>query len=155
MVEDPAAVYQARHLARQVDFLDVGSNALTQYMLAVARNHPRVAELYKATHPAVLNALREVVKAGHAEDTYVGICGELAGTPVGAVLLMAMGYDVLSMNAANLPKVKWIVRNINLSDARRMLARVLRMDTAEEIEDFMRRQLVEVGLGRVVPSHHH
>ena len=155
MVEVPAAVYQARQLARQVDFLAVGSNDLTQYMLAVDRNNPRVAELYKETHPAVLNALREVVKAGHAEDTYVGICGELAGTPVGAVLLMAMGYDVLSMNAANLPKVKWIVRNIKLSDARRMLARVLRMDTAEEIEDFMRRQLVEVGLGRVVPSHHH
>ena len=96
-----------------------------------------------------------MAKAAHAEDTYVGICGELAGTPQGAVLLMAMGYHVLSMNAANLPKVKWIVRNIKLSDARRMLARVLRMDTAEEIEDFMMRQLVDAGLGRVVPSHHH
>ena len=154
MVEVPAAVYQARQLARMVDFLAVGSNDLTQYMLAVDRNNPRVAELYKETHPAVLNALREVAKAAHAEDTYVGICGELAGTPQGAVLLMAMGYHVLSMNAANLPKVKWIVRNIKLSDARRMLARVLRMDTAEEIEDFMMRQLVDAGLGRVVPSHH-
>ncbi len=155
MVEVPAAVYQARQLARMVDFLAVGSNDLTQYMLAVDRNNPRVAELYKETHPAVLNALREVAKAAHAEDTYVGICGELAGTPQGAVLLMAMGYHVLSMNAANLPKVKWIVRNIKLSDARRMLARVLRMDTAEEIEDFMMRQLIDAGLGRVVPSHHH
>ena len=94
-------------------------------------------------------------KAAHAENTYVGICGELAGTPVGAVLLMAMGYHVLSMNASNLPKVKWIIRNIKMSDARRMLAKVLRMETAEEIEDFMQRKLVEVGLGRVVPSHHH
>jgi len=155
MIEVPAAVYQARQLARQVDFLAVGSNDLTQYMLAVDRNNPRVAELYKELHPAVLNALRDVAKAAHAEDTYVGICGELAGTPVGAVLLMAMGYQVLSMNASNLPKVKWVVRNVKLSDARRMLAKVLRMQTADEIEDYMQRQLVEVGLGRVVPSHHH
>jgi phosphotransferase system enzyme I (PtsP) len=155
MIEVPAAVYQARQLARQVDFLAVGSNDLTQYMLAVDRNNPRVAELYKELHPAVLNALRDVAKAAHAEDTYVGICGELAGTPVGAVLLMAMGYQVLSMNASNLPKVKWVVRNVKLSDARRMLAKVLRMQTADEIEEYMQRQLVEVGLGRVVPSHHH
>jgi phosphotransferase system enzyme I (PtsP) len=155
MIEVPAAVYQARKLARQVDFLAVGSNDLTQYMLAVDRNNPRVADLYQETHPAVLRALREVARAAHAEETYVGICGELAGTPVGAVLLMAMGYHVLSMNASNLLKVKWIVRNIKRSDARRMLAKTLRMDTAEEIQDFMHRQLIEVGLGRVVPSHHH
>jgi phosphotransferase system enzyme I (PtsP) len=155
MIEVPAAVYQARQLARQVDFLAVGSNDLTQYMLAVDRNNPRVADLYQETHPAVLSALREIVKAAHAEDTGVGICGELAGTPVGAVLLMAMGYDVLSMNASNLLKVKWIMRSIKLSDARRMLAKVLRMDTSEEIVDFMHRQLIDVGLGRVVPSHHH
>ena len=155
MIEVPAAVYQARQLAREVDFLAVGSNDLTQYMLAVDRNNPRVADLYQETHPAVLYALREVARAAHTENTGVGICGELAGTPVGAVLLMAMGYDVLSMNASNLPKVKWIVRNIKRSDARRMLAKVLRMATAEEILDFMHRQLIDVGLGRVVPSHHH
>ncbi len=155
MIEVPAAVYQARELARQVDFLAVGSNDLTQYMLAVDRNNPRVAELYNEQHPAVLMALREVAKAAHAQGIYVGICGELAGTPSGAVLLMAMGYHVLSMNASNLPKVKWVVRNMKLSDARRMLAKVLRMETAEEIQEFMRHQLVEAGLGRVVPSHHH
>lgn len=155
MIEVPAAVYQARQLARQVDFLAVGSNDLTQYMLAVDRNNARVANLYQETHPAVLNALREVARAAHAEQTEVGICGELAGTPVGAVLLMAMGYDVLSMNASNLPKVKWVVRNIKRSDARRMLARVLRMDTALEILDFMHRQLIDIGLGRVIPRRHH
>jgi phosphotransferase system enzyme I (PtsP) len=155
MIEVPAAVYQARKLARQVDFLAVGSNDLTQYMLAVDRNNPRVADLYQETHPAVLRALREVARAAHAEETYVGICGELAGTPVGAVLLMAMGYHVLSMNASNLLKVKWVVRNIKRVDARRMLAKTLRMDTAEEIQDFMHRQLIDAGLGRVVPSHHH
>jgi phosphotransferase system enzyme I (PtsP) len=84
----------------------------------------------------------------------VGICGELAGTPVGAVLLLAMGYHVLSMNATNLPKVKWVIRNIKRTDARRMLARVLRMTTAGEVQSYMRAQLVKAGLGRVVPSYH-
>ena len=154
MIEVPSAVYQARRLAGMVDFLAVGSNDLTQYMLAVDRNNPRVADLYHETHPAVLQALREVAKAAIAEDTNFGICGELAGNPIGAVLLMAMGYHVLSMNETNLPKVKWVIRNIKRSDARRMLARVLRMDTPEEVQAFMRHQLVEAGLGRVLPTHH-
>ena len=155
MVEVPSAVYQARALAKSVDFLAVGSNDLTQYMLAVDRNNPRVADLYKEVHPAVLVALREVARAAHMEEKPVGICGELAGTPIGAVLLMAMGYDVLSMNATNLPKVKWVIRNIKRSHARRLLARVLKMHHAGEIERFMRQELINAGLERVVPRHHH
>ena len=153
LVEVPAAVYQAREIARRVDFVAVGSNDLTQYMLAVDRNNPRVAELYKDIHPAVLRALREVARHTHAERKGLGICGELAGTPVGAVLLMAMGYQVLSMNATNLPKVKWVLRNFKRTDARRMLARVLKMETATEIQQYVEGQLIEAGLGRVVPSH--
>jgi phosphotransferase system enzyme I (PtsP) len=153
MIEVPAAVYQARLLAKQVDFLAVGSNDLTQYMLAVDRNNPRVASLYRDLHPAVLMALREVATAGHAEGKGVGICGELAGTPFGAVLCLAMGYDVLSMNSTNLPRVKWVIRNISMTQARRWLVSVLRMSQAEEIEEFMREALIEAGLGRVVPSY--
>ncbi len=154
MIEVPAAVYQARLLAKEADFLAVGSNDLTQYMLAVDRNNPRVAELYQDVHPAVITALREVARAAHTEETGVGICGELAGTPAGAVLLMAMGYHVLSMNATHLPKVKWVIRNIKRSDARRMLAKVLRMDSAGEVNAFMHQQLSDAGLARVLPHHH-
>ena len=154
MVEVPSAVYQARELARRVDFLAVGSNDLTQYMLAVDRNNTRVADLYRDFHPAVLRALREVARNAQAERKDIGICGELAGTPIGAVLLMAMGYQVLSMNATNLPKVKWLLRNIKRTDARRMLARVLKMERAEEIRHYMEGQLIDAGLGRLVPSHH-
>jgi phosphotransferase system enzyme I (PtsP) len=152
MIEVPAAVYQARQLAKRVDFLAVGSNDLTQYMLAVDRNNPRVADLYQDTHPAVINALREVAKAAHAEEKGIGICGELAGTPIGAVLCVGLGYDVLSMNSTNLPKVKWVIRNMSMLQARRMVARVLRMENAEEVKSFMRKELMRAGLGRVVPS---
>ncbi len=153
MIEVPAAVYQAHELAKRMDFLAVGSNDLTQYMLAVDRNNPRVADLYQDFHPAVLRALREVGRAADREETPLGICGEMAGTPAGAVLLTAMGYHVLSMNATNLPRVKWVLRNISHRACRRMLARVLKMTTAAEVVDFMRAQLVEAGLGRVLPRH--
>ena len=153
MIEVPAAVYQCSDIARKVDFLSVGSNDLTQYMLAVDRNNPRVAELYQDVHPAVMQALNEIALASHSQGKPVGICGELAGTPVGAVLLVAMGYDVLSMNAINLPRIKWVVRNIALTDAKKMLAAVLTMTDAEEIQFYMREQLLRAGLDRVVPTH--
>jgi phosphotransferase system enzyme I (PtsP) len=153
MIEVPAAVYQARQLAKQVDFIAVGSNDLTQYMLAVDRNNPRVASLYRDLHPAVLHALRDVATASHSESKPVGICGELAGTPAGAVLCLAMGFDVLSMSASNLPRVKWVIRNISMMQARRWLVSVLKMSQAEEIEEFMREAMIDAGLGRVVPSY--
>ncbi|WP_338152356.1 putative PEP-binding protein, partial [Sulfurovum riftiae] len=107
MIEVPAAVYLTRELARMVDFISVGSNDLTQYLLAVDRNNPRVADLYDYLHPAVLEALQRVVKEAHGEGKPVSICGEMAGDPAAAMLLLAMGFDSLSMNATNLPKVKW------------------------------------------------
>ena len=152
LIEVPAAVYQARLLAREADFIAVGSNDLTQYLLAVDRNNPRVAELYQEIHPAVVTALREVARAVHAEEKPLGICGELAGTPAGAMLLMAMGYHVLSMNATHLLRVKWVIRNIKRSDARRMLARVMRMHTAEEVTPFLNQEVLRLGLGKVMPA---
>ena len=152
LIEVPAAVYQARLIAKEADFIAVGSNDLTQYLLAVDRNNPRVANLYQEVHPAVIAALREVARAAHAEERPLGICGELAGTPAGAILLMAMGYHVLSMNATHLLRVKWVIRNIKRSDARRMLARVLQMDTAEEVTAFLHKDMVRLGLSKVMPA---
>lgn len=133
MVEVPSAVYQARAMAQRVDFLSVGSNDLTQYLLAVDRNNSRVADLYHSFHPAVLQALSAVVAAGRLEGKDVGICGELAGDPRGAVLLLAMGYKVLSMNATSLPKVKQALRSISYSDACVVLDEVMQMEDANQI----------------------
>ena len=154
MVEVPAAVYQAREIARRVDFLAVGSNDLTQYMLAVDRNNARVAGLYQEMHPAVLSALREVARAASRSEKPVGICGELAGTPEGAVLLLGMGYHVLSMNATNLPRVKWVIRNVKRRDARRILAHALRLQTADAVQQYVRNEIIEAGLGRIIPQRH-
>jgi phosphotransferase system enzyme I (PtsP) len=149
MIEIPAAVYQTRELARQVDFLSVGSNDLTQYLLAVDRNNPRVADLYDYLHPAVLQALQNVVTDAHAEGKPVSICGEMAGDPAAAILLMAMGYDSLSMNATNLPKVKWMLRQINLSKARDVLAQLMRIDNPQVIHSTLQLALKNLGLSRM------
>jgi len=150
MIEIPAAVYQIREIASRVDFISVGSNDLTQYLLAVDRNNPRVASLYHSYHPAVLQALCQVAQDCHDVGKPVSICGELAGDPGGAMLLMAMGYDALSMNAANLPKIKSIIRGVNLEMARQLLAEVLTMDSPHVIRSCVELRLRKAGFGRYI-----
>ncbi len=150
MVEVPAAVYQARQFARRVDFLSVGSNDLTQYLLAVDRNNARVAELYQSFHPAVLHALQKVADDCHAEQKPVSICGEMAGNPATAVLVMAMGYDILSMSATNLPKVKSVIRNISLSQAQQWLQHTVTLESAAQVREYMEAGLIEAGSSHLV-----
>jgi phosphotransferase system enzyme I (PtsP) len=148
MIEVPAAVYQAAALARRADFLSVGSNDLTQYLLAVDRNNARVANLYHAYHPAVLGALADVVAAGRRIGKPVGICGELAGEPGAALLLVGMGYDTLSMNATSLARVKSVLRRFTRAEAVELHSRVSRLEDSREIhaavEERLRRQGVSV-----------
>jgi phosphotransferase system enzyme I (PtsP) len=151
MVEVPAAVYQARQLARRVDFLSVGSNDLTQYLLAVDRNNTRVADLYHAYHPAVLGSLLNVVDAAHAEGKPVGICGELAGDPGAVLLLTAMGYDMLSMNDNSLLRVKAVVRASTMSDLKNLLTTAMAADTADEVRALLRSALAESGMEKLLP----
>ncbi len=152
MIEVPAAVYQARDIVKRVDFLSVGSNDLIQYMLAVDRNNSRVAELYQDFHPAVLQALKQVVDAAHSERKPVGICGEMAGNPSAAILLTAMGYDVLSMNSTNLLMVKWVIRSFEMTRAKKMLNKVLKMDNAFLIKSYVEDEMRKAGLGQLIRS---
>lgn len=151
MIEVPAAVYQVREFAERVDFLSVGSNDLTQYLLAVDRNNPRVASLYHSFHPSVLQALYRIAQDAKATNVQLSICGELAGNPAGAILLMAMGYDALSMNASNLLKVKSVIRGIELSWAKRLLDNVLRLDSPYIVESTMNLALKDAGFGHLLP----
>ncbi|PHS75225.1 phosphoenolpyruvate--protein phosphotransferase [Porticoccus sp.] len=141
MIEVPAAVYQIRELARRVDFLSVGTNDLTQYLLAVDRNNPRVADLYHACHPSVLRALLAISEGARGECTPVSVCGEMAGDPIGAVLLMALGFRVLSMSATNLLKVKAILRQVSLVEATKLLEEVMLMPDADSVWRHMEKAL--------------
>lgn len=141
MIEVPAAVYQIRELARRVDFLSVGTNDLTQYLLAVDRNNPRVADLYHTCHPSVLRALWSIADGAKGENTPISVCGEMAGDPIGAVLLIALGFNVLSMSATNLLKVKAILRQVSLAEAEQLLEEVMVMPDARSVWKHMEKAL--------------
>ncbi len=150
MVEVPAVVYQTRAFAQRVDFMSVGTNDLTQYLLAVDRNNRQVASLYNSFHPAVLHALMQVVEQAHEEGKPVSVCGEMAGDPASALMLLAMGVDSLSMNASNLLKVKAAIRKVKITFARKLLSEIMAMDNAEVITAYVDLQLEKAGLGELL-----
>ena len=150
MIEVPSAVYQAEELAQRVDFLSIGTNDLTQYLLAVDRNNARVAKLYDSLHPAVLRAINQTVDAAHKYGRPVGICGEMAGDPASAILLLGMGVDNLSMAVASLPRIKWVIRSFSFRDARLMLTRALQFTSAHETRQYLNAALDGAGLGGLI-----
>lgn len=150
MIEVPSAIYQAHGLAQRVDFLSVGSNDLTQYLLAVDRNNARVANLYDALHPSVLHALVAIVAAAHKAGKPVSICGELASEPIAVPLLLAMGFDALSMNSAAIPRTKWVIRHFTVERARTLLAEILELENPAQIRKQLKQALHDAGLKHLV-----
>jgi phosphotransferase system enzyme I (PtsP) len=141
---------QAYAIANRVDFISVGSNDLTQYLLAVDRNNAHVGELYDMFHPAVLQALLNIVDSAHKAGKPVSICGEMASDPPAVVLLLAMGFDALSINSPFLLRIKWIVRNFSLLEAKKLLNDVLSMETGWQIRAYIERKLEDMGLGGLI-----
>ncbi len=150
MIEVPSAVYQAGNLARRVDFLSIGTNDLTQYLLAVDRNNARVASLYDSLHPAVIRAILQVVESARVHNKPVSVCGEMAGDPVAALLLLAMGIDSLSMSVSSLSRVKWVIRNITRERARQILSEILVMEDAKSIRNYLNQNFEDAGMGGLV-----
>ena len=132
MVETPAAAIIADRFAAVADFLSVGTNDLTQYTLAVDRSNARLAARFSPLHPAVLRLLRDIQAAGAAAGREVSVCGEMASDPVAAVLLIGLGYRVLSVASPSLPLVKWLVRRIAVGEAVGCAAAALAAHTSEE-----------------------
>lgn len=133
MIETPSAAMIAGLLAREVDFFSVGTNDLIQYCLAVDRGNEHVAYLYEPLHPAILRALRMICTAGQAAGIEVGMCGEMAGEPLYALVLLGLGFNELSMNAPGIPRVKRILRQIRRDEGERLLAELLELPTAREV----------------------
>jgi phosphotransferase system enzyme I (PtsP) len=150
MIEVPSTVYQVPAMAQRVDFFSIGTNDLTQYLLAVDRNNTQVAELYDTLHPAVLRAIRQVVQAAHAAGRPVGVCGEMAGDPAAALLLLAIGVDSLSMSAASLLRVKWAVRSFTQARMRDLLEETDLLEDGAAVRALLHRSLEDAGLGGLV-----
>lgn len=150
MIEVPSAVYQSDFIAERVDFVSIGSNDLTQYLLAVDRNNARVVNLYDSLHPAVLSALLQTVENVHKAGKLVSICGEMASDPLSVILLIAMGFDALSMNAASLLRIKWVIRSFTLDMARQLLQEVLTLSEPHLVRKRLKEALEEYGLGSLI-----
>ncbi|CAG9415399.1 phosphoenolpyruvate-protein phosphotransferase PtsI [Providencia alcalifaciens] len=133
MVETPAAAIIAHHLAKEVDFFSIGTNDLTQYTLAVDRGNELISHLYNPMSPAVLNLIKQVIDASHAEGKWTGMCGELAGDERATLLLLGMGLDEFSMSAISIPRIKKLIRNANYADTQALAEQALAQPTAEEL----------------------
>jgi phosphotransferase system enzyme I (PtsI) len=131
MVETPAAVLIADHLAEVSDFFSVGTNDLTQYTLAVDRGNARLGSRFVTHHPAVIRQLRDVIEAGRRFDVPVSVCGEMASDPILAILLLGLGYTTLSVAPPAIPLVKWVVRRVPHQVAREAAEGALAATTAE------------------------
>lgn len=138
MIETPAAAICARELARESDFMSIGTNDLIQYTLAVDRTNERVAQLYTPADPSILRLLRGVIRDAKRRETHISLCGEMAGDPLFTILLVGLGLRTLSMAAGNIPRAKKIIRSITLTHAERVKRRVMSFETEREVLNYLR-----------------
>ena len=133
MIEIPSAAISANVLAREVDFFSIGTNDLIQYALAVDRVNEKIAYLYEPTHPAVVRLLKMIADAAHANNIWVGVCGEMAGDIALTPLLLGLGMDELSTSAMLVPRVKRAVQSLAIPECRELVEETLKLDTPSEI----------------------
>jgi phosphotransferase system enzyme I (PtsI) len=141
MIEVPSAAILADVIAREVDFFSIGTNDLVQYTLAADRNNENVAGLYNPADPAVLRLIKMVVDAGEKQRIPVNVCGEMSGEPMFAPLLIGLGLRQLSATPRKIPDIKRVIRNLTVADAERVARETTRMETAREIDKYLRDQL--------------
>jgi phosphocarrier protein FPr len=137
MVEVPSLVAVADQLATEVDFFSIGTNDLTQYVMAADRNNSKVSTLADAFEPAVLRMIQQTVKAAHDAGIWVGVCGELASSSLAIPILVGLGVDELSMNSSAIPAVKAAIANLTMSEAEAIAFTMLQLDSAEAVKQYV------------------
>ncbi len=150
MVEVPAAISQLASWRDHLDFISIGSNDLSQYLLALDRNNPRVAASYDHVHPAVLHEIARVIEIAQKADLPVSLCGEMSSDPIAVVLLVGMGIRTLSMSAAQLPKIKWLLRHITIENAKELVEATLALNDARLIRKMVADRLYVLGAAEIV-----
>ncbi len=134
MIELPSAVSIIDLLANKVDFFSVGTNDLIQYLMAVDRMDDRVSHLYQPTHPAVLRSLKSIFEQSDSNQKHVSVCGEMAGEPIYAALLIGLGAKSLSVSVSRLPEIKHYIRLMNLGELKELINELMTLDQADPIE---------------------
>ena len=137
MIEVPSAALMTDKIAREVDFLSIGTNDLVQYMLAVDRGNERIAYLYKHLHPAVLRIIRKIIYDGHQAGVWVGMCGEMAGDPLATLILLGLDLDEFSVSPSAVPEIKNIIRSSDYRESAKIAQKALQFEKASDVEKFM------------------
>lgn len=150
MVEVPSMVFMLGHLAGRIDFISVGTNDLTQYLLAVDRNNTRVASLYDSLHPAMLRTLSLIASEAERYNIDLCLCGEMAGDPMCVALLVGMGYRHLSMNGRSVARIKYLLRHIQLEEAQHLAQRSLEAQMATEVRHQVAAFMERRGMGGLI-----
>jgi len=140
MLETPAAAIQVKEFCREVDFVSIGTNDLIQYLLAVDRGNERVSQYYSASNPALLRAVRDVVRTCARAGVECSLCGEMAGQPLYTMFLLGIGLRELSMAPANIPEIKKLIRLVSISQAQRVARRALGFETERQVTNYLRDQ---------------
>jgi phosphotransferase system enzyme I (PtsI) len=138
MVEVPSAALMADAFAREADFFSIGTNDLVQYTLAVDRTNETIANLYNPAHPAVILLIRDVVRSARRHDTPVSCCGESAGDPEYALLLIGLGLRTLSVSAGAIPQLKRLIRGVNLKQCEQIARQALSFDSETQVSSYLR-----------------
>lgn len=144
MIEVPSAAMTADILAKEVDFFSIGTNDLIQYSLAVDRSNEKVAYLYEPAHPAVLRLVKAVIDAAHQAQIKVAMCGEMAGDPALALILLGLGLDEFSVPPQVIPELKYIIRAVEFKAMQEIAAGAMKFSTGTEVEDFVQDQLAQI-----------
>jgi len=139
MIEIPAAVMIADKLAKEVDFFSIGTNDLIQYTVAVDRMNEQIAEMHTPYHPAVLRLVKKTIEAAHAEDIWVGMCGEAAGEELLLPFLLGAGLDEFSMSAVSILKIKEVLTKWTMTEAEKESEKVLELGTAAEVKEYLKK----------------
>jgi phosphotransferase system enzyme I (PtsI) len=144
MVETPSAALQCNAFAKEVDFFSLGTNDLVQYTLAVDRGNERVASLFTAADPSVLRLIRQVIRAGEQHEVPVSLCGEMAGDPLYAILLLGLGLQTFSCAPPAIPEIKKVIRSVSMEQARKAARRVMQFDSDKEIINYLRAETRQI-----------
>lgn len=149
MLEVPSVLFMLPQLAPSLDFISIGSNDLTQYLLAVDRTNKRVADLFDHLEPSVLRALHQVIQQCQPLGLELSICGEMASDPAAALLLLGLGFRQLSLAAHQIPRIKWLIRSVNQQQAAALVQECLLLSNASEVRQRTEQVLTEQGLLRL------
>lgn len=144
MIEVPSAALTIDMLAKEARFFSIGTNDLVQYALAVDRVNEKIAYLYESAHPAVLRLIRQVIQVAHENNLWVSLCGEMAGEPALALILLGLGLDSFSMSPVNVPRIKQVIRSVPTFRAKEVVKEIFRLSNGREVEQYAHARLCEL-----------